>query len=106
MSSRTLIVILLSAGITFILRALPFLIFRGKRKMPEFLIRLNEVLPAGIMAVLIVYCLKDVTDAFCFQGLAKIISTVTVVVTYKWKHNTLFSIVAGTALYMVLLQVL
>ncbi|MCI5937474.1 MAG: hypothetical protein MRZ36_05740 [Eubacterium sp.] len=57
--------------------ALPFLIFRGKRKMLEFLIRLNEVLPAGIMAV-----------------------------TYKWKHNTLFSIVAGTALYMVLLQML
>lgn len=52
--------IVLSAAITFGLRALPFLIFSGERKMPDWLQKLGEMLPSAIMAVLIIYCLKDV----------------------------------------------
>lgn len=53
-----LIGIAVSAVVTFALRALPFVIFNGKRQMPEMLVKLGKVLPATIMAVLIVYCLK------------------------------------------------
>lgn len=53
-----LIGIAVSAVVTFTLRALPFVIFNGKRQMPEMLVKLGKVLPATIMAVLIVYCLK------------------------------------------------
>ena len=46
--------IVLSAAITFGLRALPFLIFSGERKMPDWLQKLGEMLPSAIMAVLII----------------------------------------------------
>ena len=51
--------VLLAAAITFFLRALPFLIFHGEKRMPGWLERLGQALPSAIMAVLIVYCLKD-----------------------------------------------
>lgn len=59
MNTRYILIgIAVSAVVTFALRALPFVIFNGKRQMPEMLVKLGRVLPATIMAVLIVYCLK------------------------------------------------
>ena len=101
-----LLAILLAAVITFALRALPFLIFHGERKMPEFLIKLGAVLPASIMAVLIVYCLKGIATDWRNNALPQILAVLTVGISYKWKHNTLLSIVAGTAVYMILIRVL
>ena len=99
-----LLAILLAAVITFALRALPFLIFHGERKMPEFLVKLGAVLPAAIMAVLIVYCLKDIAVDWRANALSKILAVLTVGISYKWKQNTLISIAAGTAVYMILIR--
>lgn len=101
-----LLAVLVSAVCTFALRALPFLAFNGERNIPLWLDRLGQVLPAAIMAVLIVYCLKD--EGSDLRGIAfpKGIAVVVVAVSYKWKHNTLISIAVGTSLYMVLLRVL
>lgn len=55
-----LIAIFVSAVITFGLRALPFLVFQEGKELPDQIKRLGMVLPSSIMAVLIVYCLKDV----------------------------------------------
>ena len=74
--------------------------------MPVWLDRLGQVLPAAIMAVLIVYCLKDVGSDLRGIAFPKGIAVVVVAVSYKWKHNTLISIAVGTGLYMVLLRVL
>lgn len=101
-----LLAILLAAVITFALRALPFLIFYGERKMPEFLLKLGAVLPAAIMAVLIVYCLKDIAVDWKANALSKILAVLTVGISYKWKHNTLISIAAGTAVYMILIRMI
>ena len=101
-----LLAILLAAVITFALRALPLLIFHGERKMPEFLVKLGAVLPAAIMAVLIVYCLKDIAVDWKANALPKILAVLTVGISYKWKHNTLISIAAGTAIYMVLIRMI
>ena len=101
-----LLAVLVSAVCTFILRALPFLAFNGERNMPLWLDRLGQVLPAAIMAVLIVYCLKDVGSDLRGIVFPKGIAVVVVAVSYKWKHNTLISIAVGTSLYMVLLRVL
>ena len=57
------------------------------------------------MAVLIVYCLKDVGSDVVHIGLTKIAAVVIVALSYKWKHNTLVSIAVGTAGYMILLRV-
>lgn len=65
--------------------------------MPDWLDRLGKTLPSAIMAVLIVYCLKDVGSDVVHIGLPKIAAVVIVALSYKWKHNTLVSIAVGTA---------
>lgn len=100
-TERVIGVILLTAVITFLLRSLPFLIFRGERKMPRRVMELGKVLPATIMAVLIVYCMKDVGNDFTGDGIFKCIAILVVAGSYKWKHNTFLSILLGTLCYMV-----
>ena len=68
-TKMALIAIFVSAVITFALRALPFLVFQEGKELPDQIKRLGMVLPSSIMAVLIVYCLKDVGDDFMADGL-------------------------------------
>lgn len=104
-TGRILIVILISAILTFFLRALPFLFFRGEKRMPEKLAYLGSILPSAIMAVLIVYCLKDIGGDWLGIGIPKMLAVGFVALTYKWKHNTLLSILGGTVGYMILLHI-
>ena len=98
--------IAVGAVVTLTLRALPFLLFTGKRRMPVWLERLGQLLPSSIMAVLIVYCLKGAKSEPAAVGLPGLLAVALVAVSYKWKHNTFLSIAAGTAFYMVLIRVL
>lgn len=104
-STEVLITIFISAVITFGLRALPFLIFKGDKKMPKSLEQLVRMLPMVIMAVLIVYCLKDVGSDFA-SGISQIVAVFVVFISYKLQHNTLLSIVLGTGTNMLLLYLL
>ena len=107
MNHRWIIIATLVAGvITFALRALPFLIFGGKRQMPEMLVKLGQVLPPAMMAVLIVYCLKSTVTDWKNTGIANIAAVLMTGVSYKWKHQMFVSIVLGTAVYMILLRVI
>lgn len=103
-TGRIIITILVAAIITFGLRALPFLAFQGQRQMPDRLKRLGEVLPSSIMAVLIVYCLKDAGSDVIGVGVPKFLAAAMVAVSYKWKHNVLLSIAAGTVVYTILIS--
>lgn len=94
--------VLIAAVITFALRALPFVIFGGERRMPDKLVKLGQMLPAAIMAILVVYCVKDILPSPVKVGVPKVIAVLFVALSYKWKHNTFVSIAVGTALYMVL----
>lgn len=99
-----LLAIVMSALITFGLRALPFVLFRGGRSMPEWMQRLGQILPSAIMAVLIVYCLKGAKSNPIGIGIPGIIAVAVVVASYKRKHNTFISIIVGTAVYMIMLR--
>ncbi len=99
-----LLAIVMSALITFGLRALPFVLFRGGRSMPEWMQRLGQILPSAIMAVLIVYCLKGAKSNPIGIGIPGIIAVAVVVANYKRKHNTFISIIVGTAAYMIMLR--
>lgn len=98
--------ILIAAVCTFLLRALPFVAFAGERKLPQWLERLGGKLPAAIMAVLVVYCLKSVRTDPLGTGIRQIIAAAVVAVSYKWRHSTLLSIFLGTAAYMLLLKIM
>ena len=97
-----LLAIVMSALITFGLRALPFVLFRVGRSMPEWMQRLGQILPSAIMAVLIVYCLKGAKSNPIGIGIPGIIAVAVVVASYKRKHNTFISIIVGTAAYMIM----
>ena len=99
-----LLAIVMSALITFGLRALPFVLFRGGRSMPEWMQRLGQILPSAIMAVLIVYCLKGAKSNPIGIGIPGIIAVAVVVASYRRKHNTFISIIVGTAAYMIMLR--
>ena len=69
-----LICILVSAAATLFMRALPFTILGKRKQIPEKIRYLGRILPAAIMAVLIVYCLKEVPTEFLSGGYKKLIA--------------------------------
>lgn len=92
------------AVITFLTRALPFLLFDRGSAPPKIILYLGRVLPPAVIAMLIIYCLKDISFAQAGSWLPQLISVAVVVVLHLWKHNNLLSIFGGTILYMVLVQ--
>lgn len=89
--------------VTILLRFLPFLVFR--KHTPRYVWYLGKVLPPAIIGMLVIYCLKDVTLAVSPFGLPELTSCAVVVGIQVWKRDALISILAGTVLYMVLVQV-
>ena len=92
------------ALVTALLRFLPFLIFSGGRKTPAIIERLGAALPGAIMAMLVVYCLKGTHFASAEGWMPALIGVATTAGLHVWRRNTLLSIVAGTIVYMVLVQ--
>ena len=88
--------------VTIALRALPFLVF-GK-KTPAYILYLGKVLPPAIIGMLVIYCLKDISFASAPFGAPELIAAACVVGIHIWRRNSLLSILTGTAVYMVLIQ--
>ncbi len=93
------------ALVTAGLRFLPFWIFGEKRKTPKCISYLGQVLPYAIMGMLVVYCLKGTTPLAYPYALPEFLACAAVILLHIWKRNTLLSIAGGTALYMLLVQV-
>ena len=92
------------AIITFLTRALPFLLFDRGESPPKLVLYLGRVLPPAIIAMLIVYCLRGVSFASPGGWVPQLVSVAAVVILHLWRSNTLLSIFGGTILYMVLVQ--
>ena len=92
------------AFITFLLRALPFVVFGGKRKTPAYITYLSDVLPCAIIGMLVVYCLRNIEILSSPHGLPELAACAVVAGLHLWRKNTLLSITAGTVVYMVLIQ--
>ncbi|MBE6594902.1 MAG: branched-chain amino acid transporter AzlD [Ruminococcaceae bacterium] len=92
------------SAVTVLLRFLPFLIFGKGRKTPAFITYLGKVLPYAIMGMLVVFCLKNVSLLAAPHGLPELIACALVIVLHVLFRNTLVSILGGTAVYMLLVQ--
>ncbi|MEG2455952.1 MAG: branched-chain amino acid transporter permease [Oscillospiraceae bacterium] len=103
-TGQALTAIAVMALVTLLTRALPFLLFDRGSSPPKVVLYLGRVLPPAVIAMLIVYCLKDVSFASPAGWAPQLIAGATVVGLHLWKHNNLLSIFAGTALYMALVQ--
>ena len=102
MNTHAALLVAVMAAVTVLLRFLPFLLFR--KRTPPFVAWLGEVLPAAIIGMLVVYCLKDTVLTRSPFGVPEIISGLAVVGLHLWKRNSLLSILGGTAVYMALIQ--
>lgn len=98
-----ILVAVIAAG-TAATRFLPFLLFPADRKKPRWLLRLSNVLPAASIAMLVVYCLKDVYFSATQGFLPEVISLAVVTLLHLWKRQPLLSIGGGTICYMILVQ--
>lgn len=101
--SHSALLIAVCAVITAALRFIPFLIF-GKKKTPPFISYLGKVLPFAIMGMLVVFCLKGTSVTSFPYGIPELIGVLTVAVLHIWKRNTLLSIIAGTVIYILLIN--
>ena len=105
MERHSFLLIMVCSIVTAALRALPFLLFPAGKETPPLIRYLSGVLPSAVMGMLVVYCLKSVSITKAPHGLPEFLAIAAVVLVHKWKHNTLLSILGGTLLYMVLVQV-
>lgn len=98
-------IIIVVALCTFLTRALPFWLFGGKKELPLTVQYLGKVLPPAIMIILVIYCLKTINIFAGNRGIPEFLAIGLVAALHIWKKNTLLSIGAGTAFYMLLVQV-
>lgn len=96
------ILIAVMAIVTMLLRFLPFLIFT--KETPEYISYLGKVLPAALIGMLIIYCIRDVSILDQPHGLPELIAGLAVAGLQAWKRNSLLSILSGTVIYMLLVQ--
>ena len=92
------------ALVTFLTRALPFVLFDRGEHPPKVVMYLGQVLPPAIIAMLIVYCLKGVSFATPAGWAPSLLAGGTAVLLHLWKGNDLLSIFGATVLYMMLVQ--
>ena len=98
-------IIAVAAIVTFIIRAIPFVAFGGKREVPVTVTYLGKVLPPAIMVILVIYCIKGIHLLSGSHGIPELLSIAVVTALHVLKRNTLLSIAVGTILYMILVQV-
>ena len=101
---QALVMILAVALATAITRFLPFLLFPESKQPPKLIEDLSRLLPAAMMGLLVVYCLKGVDLASTAQWLPQLLGVAVTAAVHLWRRNTLLSIAVGTALYMILVQ--
>ena len=103
-NTHTFYAIAVMAIITALLRFLPFLIFKGKASTPAIVEKLGRLLPSAVIAMLVVYCMKDMHFSGMVGYLPAIIASLLTGGLHIWKRNTLLSVISGTVCYMLLVQ--
>lgn len=93
------------AAVTYFLRVLPFVAFHN-HETPGFVKYLGTYLPYSAMAMLVVYCLKDMDFAGATHAIPEVISVLVVVLLHIWKKNTVLSVITGTLCYMILIRLI
>ena len=90
-------------AVTFALRALPFAALRPLRDS-ALIGYLSRHMPAGIMIILVVYTLRDVSLGQAPHGLPEALAIAATVALHLLKRNAVASIIGGTAVYVLLVN--
>jgi branched-subunit amino acid transport protein AzlD len=104
-SAYVLGAILAMGAVTLFCRAAPFLFFM-KRRPPAVVDYLQKYIPPMIMTVLVLGCYKGISFGSPGLWVPSLAAGIAVAGLHLWRRNTLLSIFAGTALYMILIRVM
>jgi len=106
MNTTYAVITVLTAGIiTFLIRLFPFVLMaKFKNKMPDSIVYLGNILPQAAIAILLIYCLKDINFTSAAAFLPQAIALAFAVILHLYKKNFILSIAVSTAVYMVLVQ--
>ncbi|MBR5509985.1 MAG: AzlD domain-containing protein [Lachnospiraceae bacterium] len=103
-SIHAAVIVIIVALCTLFTRLLPFLVF-GRKGEPSPMIQfLGKALPPSVIAILVIYCIKNINFLLPSSIIPQAISITLVVVLHIWKRNNLLSISLGTICYMFLIQ--
>ncbi len=100
---RALVATAVFSAIILATRAFPFALF-SKREPPALLRFIERFIPSAVMAILVVYCLKDIAWTTWPSGVRELAGIALVAILHIWKKNAMLSIFGGTAFYMLLLS--
>ncbi len=103
-NQQSLVIIAVIALGTVLTRGLPFLLFPAHKETPGRILYLGQVIPFAAIAMLIIYCLKNVSLLAAPYGLPEGIAIGLIIFIHLWKNNVLLSIGGGTVIYMALVQ--
>ena len=97
--------ILISAAITWALRACPFA-FVAPMRRSAVLPYLNEYMPPGIMVILVFYTVRNTPVSITPLTVAVAAGLITTAGLHLWRSNATLSVLGGTAAHVVLASTL
>lgn len=95
--------ILVMAAATFITRLIPFALF-SRGEIPKTVLYMGKALPPAVIAMLVVYCFRNIDLLSGSRGIPELCCALVVVLLHLWRRNNLLSIFGGTVLYMLIIQ--
>jgi branched-subunit amino acid transport protein AzlD len=103
--------IIVCALATFATRVVPFVALAKQADHP-LILHLGRYLPPAVMLILVIYALRDfrlLTETWQLNiganGIPLIIAGLLVAVAHLWRRNALVSIMIGTGIYMLMVQI-
>lgn len=105
-SGYIIIALLIMTAITFGLRLAPFVLFSSKGKTHKLIHYLGKVMPAAMIAMLIVYSIRHINLLRFPSGISELIALGVVVFLHLWKRQYILSIIGGTVVYMICLKLI
>jgi len=103
-------ILVVTAGTVFT-RFLPYIAFPEGRKIPKYVTYLGKVLGPAVFGLLCVYCFRNTDFITSFaaggnHGIPAIIGLVVTVAVFAARRQMFLSMAAGTAAYMIVLNLL
>lgn len=103
-----LLSIAIAALANFATRVAPFLLFahshNGKSEISPCIEGLGKFLPPAIMALLVVYCFRNVNFLGGTHGLPELLAAGVTIEAHLWKRNMFLSLIVGTLTYILLVN--
>ncbi|MGH3312876.1 MAG: branched-chain amino acid transporter permease [Streptomyces sp.] len=103
-TSYLIAAVAVSAAVTWALRALPFTAL-SPLHTSSTVQYLSTRMPAGVMVILLAYCLRDLPLAES-RATAPLLALATTIGLHLWRRNALLSILGGTTVHVVLASTL